>query len=168
MQRHKGFTLLELMIVIAIIAIIAAIAIPNLIESRKAANEAGAIQVMRTIVSAQTMYRDRDMDKNGIHDYCNSFGDLEQSGALRLPRVPGSSEVQQSGYTFGLIDPVPPATIRDSWRAVGLPVARGRSGERFFYVDDTGVIRFATNGAVPDFVDDNTLPDFSTWQPIGG
>ena len=57
-KLQKGFTLIELMIVIAIIAIIAAIAIPNLIEARKGSNEAAAIGAMRTLTTAQALFRE--------------------------------------------------------------------------------------------------------------
>jgi prepilin-type N-terminal cleavage/methylation domain-containing protein len=56
MKNEKGFSLVELLIVVAIIAIVAAIAIPNLQTSKQAANEAGAIQGCRTIASAQIAY----------------------------------------------------------------------------------------------------------------
>ena len=72
----RGFTLIELMIVIAIIAIIAAIAIPNLLAARKASNESSAIQTLRTIAAAQTIFRDRDYDRDNIPDYAAGADEL--------------------------------------------------------------------------------------------
>jgi type IV pilus assembly protein PilA len=70
-KRQEGFSLIELLIVVAIIGIIAAIAIPNLLASRRAANEASAISGIRTITTAEAMYR--QTNGNGL-----DFADMAQ------------------------------------------------------------------------------------------
>jgi len=69
MSRREGFTLIELMVVIAIIAIIAAIAIPGLLQSQRASGERNASASMKTIASAQADFRSNDRDGNRITDY---------------------------------------------------------------------------------------------------
>ena len=68
-MKSRGFTLIELMIVVAIIAIIAAIAIPNLLRSRMAANESAAIAACKTFAEAQDIYRRTDWDSDGVLEY---------------------------------------------------------------------------------------------------
>ena len=68
-MRQRGFTLIELMIVIAIIAIIAAIAIPGILSASRAANERNASGSLKTIVSAQLIFKGSDTDNNGLNDF---------------------------------------------------------------------------------------------------
>jgi len=85
MRRHAGFTLIELMIVIAIIAIIALIAIPNLLSSRLVANETSTIGTLRSLSSAQAEFQARqivDQDSDGLGEY----GFLVELAGSVIPR----------------------------------------------------------------------------------
>jgi prepilin-type N-terminal cleavage/methylation domain-containing protein len=86
MRRKEGFTLIELMIVIAIIAIIAAIAIPSLLRARISGNESSAVGTLRSFTSNQAVWRQGDTDRNGIGDYWT--GDI--SGFYRTQKMDGN------------------------------------------------------------------------------
>ena len=128
MNAHqRGFTLVELMVVVALIGTIAAMAVPNLIVARMAANEASTIASLRTIVTVNEQYRSRF----GV--YSGSLEDLEDVGYL--DNVLGSG--RKSGFEFSYI-----ATPIE-WQCTAQPLSVGRSGQRNFYVDESGVIRHA-------------------------
>jgi prepilin-type N-terminal cleavage/methylation domain-containing protein len=142
-KNNRGFTLIELMIVIAIIAIIAAIAIPNLIEARKSSNESAAIGAMRTLTTAQSIFREGDKDKDGVLNYSTALGPQSTANTLSnvslIDAVLGSGSKQ--GYSFKVI-----AADNFTWSCTASPQVPGKSGDRYFFVDESGVIRFSTSG----------------------
>jgi prepilin-type N-terminal cleavage/methylation domain-containing protein len=91
MQKRDGFTLIELMIVIAIIAIIAAIAIPGLLSSQRASNERNASASLKTLASAEADFRGNDRDGNKIQDFwtrdvCGLYG-LQPVGSSEMIKL---------------------------------------------------------------------------------
>ncbi len=87
-KREKGYTIIELLIVAAIIGILLAIALPNLIKARISANEASARKSMQTLRDAEGEFFEQDIDNNGIRDYTDLIGDVAVNsveGSLRCP-----------------------------------------------------------------------------------
>jgi prepilin-type N-terminal cleavage/methylation domain-containing protein len=129
-RSTRGFTLTELVIVVAIISLIALIAIPNFLESKKSGNEASAIASMRTIFSAESIFFSTAHGVGGFSYYTNNITLL--AGILDETLVSGN----KAGYSFKIC-----SGNKDGFTAFATPQVLGSTGDRSFYVDETGVIR---------------------------
>lgn len=161
-KNQKGFSLIELLIVVAIILIIAAIAIPNLLRSKMAANEASAVGSIRTIVTAAITYNATYGNQfpptlaalgPAAAVGCNNAGLLDP---LLSGTVPASATPQKSGYTFqykptgAATNPVPAscgAAGSAGFVIAAKPITQGTTGNRDFCADETGVLYDDPTGA---------------------
>jgi type IV pilus assembly protein PilA len=133
MSRNAGFTLIELMIVIAIISIIVAIAVPGLIRSRVQTNESAAIENLRTVSEAEIGY---NATKYRFADFDALVSETDGAGTAFLDNT-WAERKERQGYLFTI-------TSADDGDFVCYadPKAPGITGVRWFRVDASGLIRW--------------------------
>ncbi len=154
MLKQKGFSLIELLIVVAIILIIAAIAIPNLLRSRIAANEASAVGSIRSVNTAQVTYASTYPDTGfgaNLAVLGPGSGTVSSLSAGLIDNVLGCSTgtCNKSGYQFSV------SGTSSAYNSHAAPITAGQTGQRYFFSDASGVIRF--NGSTTATVNDNPL-----------
>jgi type IV pilus assembly protein PilA len=141
-NRQKGFSLIELLIVVAIILIIAAIAIPNLLRAKIAANQASAVGSLRTLNTA-------------CIEFSTSYGQYPSALAALGPVGSGTASSTsadlidsvlaggtKSGYTFSYTA----GASNQSYSITATPITAATTGQNMYYTDQTGVIRVDTSG----------------------
>ena len=152
-MQERGFSLIELLIVVAIILVIAAIAIPSLLHSKMAANEASAVYSIRTVNTAQVTYA-TSYPTIGYAATLNMLaapttGGVSSANAGVLDWVLGCTTAvcPKSGYNFQLYN-LNGSPIITGYSVSGLPMTIGITGNRGFCSDNMNPVNYSTDGGI--------------------
>ena len=142
-NKQKGFSLIELLIVVAIILIIAAIAIPNLLRSKMAANEASAVGSIRTLNTSAVEY---STEYGGYPASLAVLGPIASGGTASSTLADMIDSVLVTGTKSGYVFVWSGGTADSNgnklnYSITAAPSSPGTTGQRYFYTDQSGVIR---------------------------
>ena len=160
-RDQKGFSLIELLIVVAIILIIAAIAIPNLLRARMAANESSAVGTLRSINTANATYE--TLYNFSFASSLPKLGGATAAAGVVAPCtaanlidnvLSASNTPTKSGYNFTYTGANPNTadtvcTSDTTYTITAVPVTVGGTGNRSFFTDQSGIIRYNPAGTAP-------------------
>jgi prepilin-type N-terminal cleavage/methylation domain-containing protein len=146
-RTQTGFSLIELLIVVAIILIVVAIAIPNFLASRMSANESSAVQETRAITTAEVVYNTQyQIGYSALLVHLGDNGPITSTNAGLIDSILASGT--KSGYSFTYVPlNVDAAGHFQSYTLNGNPMNPGYSGRKYFYTDQTAIMRFNLLGA---------------------
>lgn len=152
----EGFSLIELLLVVAVILIIVAIAIPNFIRSKMRANEAAAAQNLRTITTANVIYSTTYSIgySQNLTNLAGSGGTVSQTSAELIDTILAGGN--KNGYTYQYAVLTTDSFGNPTGYSVNAdPISQNYTGTRHFYADQTGVIR--ENDSAPAGATDNPI-----------
>ena len=144
-RLSSGFSLIELLIVVAIILIIAAISVPNLLRSRMAANEASAVGSLRAINTACVAYLTTFGGFPTALSNLGTSGPATSTSADLIDNVLAGGT--KTGYIFTYTPGAPAAGMIPVYTLTAAPLVPNQTGQRYFFTDQSGVIRFNTSAA---------------------
>src|SRR6201987_1079430 len=147
MKKQKGFSLIELLIVVAIILIIAAIAIPNLLKSKMGVNESSPVGSVRTLNTAEVTYAAGcpNIGYSATLAEMNT-GALCTSGLNIIDNVLGQDPATKSGYMITYAPGGAVGGVVNTYTLSATPLKVSTTGQRGFFSDQTGVIRYNQGG----------------------
>jgi prepilin-type N-terminal cleavage/methylation domain-containing protein len=143
-NKQKGFSLIELLIVVAIILIIAAIAIPNLLRAKIAANQASAVGSLRTLNTACIAY---STSYGQFPAALTNLGPIGSGGTASSSSADLIDSVLAGGTKSGYVFTFTAGASNQSYSITATPITAATTGQNMYYTDQSGVIRVNVSGS---------------------